>query len=336
MFHSARLQLTAWYLLIIMIISGLFSVVIYTSFNAELTRIEHFQQDRQRRWERRLEDMPIPVPRRPEPIIDPREIEGARERLILTLLFINAGILLVSGGAGYFLAGRTLRPIQETLQEQRRFISDASHELRTPLTSLRTELEVSLRDTKLSLADAKKLLESNLEEVIHLQSLSDGLLSLARHQSTLQKSFTEISLVSCVEEALKKVSPLAQQKHIAIMQKVEPTEILGDKQALVELLIILLDNAIKYSPPKATVIMRGKKMAKWVVIEVRDSGIGIDKEDMPHIFDRFYRADKARTHSDSSGYGLGLSIAKKIVEDHGGTITAQSKKGSTFTVRLPL
>src|SRR3989338_803664 len=148
-FHYARLKLTAWYLLIIMALSTLFSLVIYNALTAEVDRFERAQRFF---IERRLQEGSLPLPpptdgRRLFPFnngepINPELLAETKQRILLTLILANAGILIVSGGLGYFLAGRTLRPIKDMMDEQNRFITDASHELKTPLTSLRTELEV--------------------------------------------------------------------------------------------------------------------------------------------------------------------------------------------------
>ena len=176
MFQKARIKLTAWYLLIIMLVSILFSVVIYSGINRELGRFERshviiFRDER------------LVPPNPPPPVditkIDTQGLTAARTRLTLTLIFINIGIFWIAGLAGYFLAGRTLRPIKEMVDEQNRFITDASHELRTPLTSLKTSIEVNLRNKNMTLAQAKELIKSNLEDVEYLQTLSDGLIRLA-------------------------------------------------------------------------------------------------------------------------------------------------------------
>jgi signal transduction histidine kinase len=140
MFHSARIKLTAWYFLIIMLISVSFSVGIYRVTTVELNRIERMQRLRVEREDRLLMPSNEVTPR--PPILDPELIAETKNRFKIILFLINLGILAVSTGGGYFLAGRTLRPIKEMLDEQSRFITDASHELRTPLTSLKTEIEV--------------------------------------------------------------------------------------------------------------------------------------------------------------------------------------------------
>lgn len=335
MFQSARFKLTAWYLLIIMLISVLFSLFIYIGMSNELRRFEHLHQ---LRIEREQDMFPMPPFPRRFGNIDPEMIAETRNRLTLVLVLVNLGILVISGGAAYFLAGRTLKPIKEMVDEQNRFITDASHELRTPLTSLRSEIEVSLRDKNLTLRNAQILLKSNLEEVINLQSLSNHLMELASYQKKNGGFQSEkLSLAEIIQRACKNIFPLAQQKHIAIENKVKDYSFPGDKQSITELFTILLDNAIKYSHEHTNVLLISKKTDHMIAVKVKDTGIGIDKKDLPHIFDRFYRADKSRSKDMVSGYGLGLAIAQKIVELHKGKINVESRpgKGSTFTIELP-
>lgn len=336
MFERARLILTAWYLVIIMTISLLFSLVIYSSITAEFHKFEKMHV----KVQEELQDGDIlPFPGRSRFIRiarpDPQIIEDSKRRLLIHLGFINFSIFVLSGAAGYFLAGRTLRPIQKMVDEQRRFITDASHELRTPLTVLRSEIEVGLRNKKLTLSDAQKLLKSNLEEVVSLQGLSDNLLELAQNGRLIDtKYFKEVSLQEVIENAYKKVEPLAKNKQVTIKRTVKHYEVQGIADRLTEIFVILLDNAIKYSHPKSEVTIVAKKERKRVVVLVSDLGVGITKEDLPHIFERFYRASKSRAKINTPGYGLGLSIAKKIVEAHGGSITVKSsqKSGTIFSV----
>jgi signal transduction histidine kinase len=269
---------------------------------------------------------------------NPEVLQEAKERILLMLILINIGILGLSGIAGYLLAGLTLKPIKNMVDEQNRFITDASHELRTPLTSLRSEIEVNLRDKKLSLPEAKKLLESNLEEVNNLQYLSDNLIKLAQTHKPNGIKFEKVSLPEISEYAVKKVKKLADKKEVEINTDISNLILNGDRQALKELLVIFLDNAIKYSPEKSEVRLSTKKSGGNAIIEIKDHGIGIDEKDIPLLFERFYRADKARSKKDTDGFGLGLSIAKQIVDKHKGTIDVKSKVGSgtIFQIKLPL
>jgi len=334
MFRSARLKLTAWYLLIIMVIGLMFSLVIYKMLSSEIERFERMQRFRiQQRLETGLRRFPNQIR-----IANPELIKETKKRVFFMLIVVNLGILIMAGGMAYILAGRTLKPIKEMVDEQNRFISDASHELRTPLTSLKTALEVTLRDKNLSLSSAKKTIKESINEVNRLQSLSEGLLQLTQYQkenSNLQ--FTKVILSETAEEAIKKIEPLAKQKNISVNNQVGKYEINANKFGLVDLLVILLDNAVKYSNNNTAVTLSSKKTNEFVLLSVKDQGAGIAEKDLPHIFDRFFRTDSARTKSGSGGYGLGLSIAKKIVEAHRGVITVESQlaQGSKFTVRLP-
>lgn len=332
MFETARLKLTAWYLVIIMAISLLFSVAIYLNIRNEFRRFERISEVIQIDENRFV----VPLRQFPEPPkIDATMIQGARIRVITALGILNAVILILAGTAGYFLAGRTLKPIREMVEEQNRFISDASHELRTPLTALKSTLEVHLRDKNLTLPDAKKVLEESVTDVNTLQSLSDSLLTLAQYQKPNgQTPMESLEIPVLVQYAIKQVNPLAQKKNIVIKKHLENIHVSGIRHSLVDLLVILLDNAIKYSNPNGTVTITAKKNDKNIILSVKDEGVGISKKDLPFIFDRFYRADSARTKSVKDGYGLGLAIAKKIVDLHQGTLRVKSTsgKGSIFTV----
>jgi len=334
MFEKARLKLTAIYLIIIMSISLFFSLIIYSSANQEFSRFEF----RQKRIIREINENRHGI----GPgntilldILDYDEIQKARIRFIGSLVFVNLLIFAASGVASYSLAGRTLEPIEKMLDEQKRFISDSSHELRTPLTSLRTETEIALRSKKLNLSLAKKTLNSNLEEIISLQILSDRLLQLSQNGQNLSKSTMEkVSIIKIIEKADAKTKKLADAKNIIIENKVEDASLNGIEDRLVEAFVILIDNAIKYSPNDSKVKLLSKNLRNKVEISIIDNGVGISKKDLPFVFDRFYRSDKARSEE---GFGLGLSIAKKIVESHKGLITVKSipSKKTEFVVSLP-
>ena len=331
MFHSARIKLTGWYLLIIMFISLAFSVVIYNMLTRE---ISHFEQAQRFRFEKKLRDFDLPVPpgsniRAMKILIEnPELIEEIKERVAMTLVIINGGILLLAGGLSYFLAGKTLKPIKNMMDEQNRFISDASHELKTPLTSLKTAMEVFLRGKKKNLEESESIIRESIIEVNKLQSLSESLLQLAQYQKPNGHTlFKKISIATIINNAVNNIKPIAKKKNITIRSDVEDCEVKGNKYSLEDLLKILLDNAVKYSPKNTTVNIMSKKTDGHIEIEVKD-----------HIFDRFYRADNTRSNNTHDGYGLGLSIAKKIVELHRGSISVTSKieKGTTFAICLPI
>ncbi|MBI2314512.1 HAMP domain-containing histidine kinase [Candidatus Daviesbacteria bacterium] len=317
-------------------------MAIYRVLTSELGRMERLHGLRQERQLSLPDFNNIPLQFRqriPHSFqIDPELIAETKNRLKTILFLINAGIFGISGLVGFFLAGRTLKPIKDMVDEQNRFITDASHELRTPITSLKTEIEVNLRDKKLN-KNTKKILKSNLEDVNNLQSLSDNLIKLTQYQKTNGNIiFDEISLKEIVDEASKKVANLAKHKKINIQNNVKDFKLQANKQILTEAFVIFLDNAIKYSPKNTTVTLSSKLTDHSVLIYIKDEGIGIAKEDLPHLFDRFYRADKSRTKTDVQGYGLGLSIAKQIVDKHNGSIAVKSGEGigTTFSIHLPL
>ncbi|MCX6794265.1 MAG: HAMP domain-containing sensor histidine kinase [Candidatus Gottesmanbacteria bacterium] len=333
MFRSARIKLTAWYLLIIMLVSVSFSVAMYRVLTSELDRLERVERVR---IEHRLPGGNLIF-------LDPDLLEETKSRVKLILILINLIILAGSAYAGYILAGRTLNPIAEMVDEQNRFITDASHELRTPLTSLKSEIEVNLRDPDISLDQAKSLLKSNLEEVNSLQVLSDGLIRLTQYSTRGGSALggqkgQDVSLEVDAKEAIRKVTNAAKEKKITIANDIHNTNLQGNRTALTELLVIFLDNAIKYSQKQKTIHLTGRKSDGKIIIEITDQGFGIDEKDIPHLFDRFYRADKSRTKTGIPGYGLGLSIARQIIDQHNGTIRVHSelKKGTTFTVELPI
>lgn len=336
MFKKARLKLTCWYLLIIMSVSILFSLIVYQESTLELGRGLRMQALRFNSRERVMEITPTNQPPHP---FDISVLEEAQKRIAMQLLFINLGILILSGLSAYFLAGKTLKPIEKVLDEQKRFISDASHELRTPLTALKSEIEVALRDKKLNLKEAQKLLQSNLEEVDKMQSLSNYLLTLSRYQNTQLKLDHEIVKTSeAIQQALTNTKKIASIKNIKISSKGKDVELETNYVSLVELLTILLDNAIKYSHKGGSVTIGTKSDERKVYISVSDEGIGIKASDLPYIFNRFYRADISRNKTQVEGYGLGLSIAKSIADMLKGKITVESRpnEGSTFQLIFSL
>ena len=259
-------------------------------------------------------------------------------RLQLQLILVNLIILVAAGGASYWLARRSLKPIEEALEAQSRFTADASHELRTPLTAMKSEIEVALRNPKLNSKDTKELLSSNLEEIGKLEALSNGLLRLAQHDSHDSEAFVPVSLAKVSSDAIERMAIAIKRRPVKVFNEVEPTMVWGDRQHLTEVVAIILDNAIKYSLAKSSIRLTSHVQNNFAYLEVHDKGKGISAEDLPHIFDRFYRADTSRSKDKTSGYGLGLSIAKKIAELHGGAIetTSEVGKGSIFTLKLPL
>lgn len=341
MFKKTRIKLTTWYSLIIMLISLSFSVVIYEELTMELNRFDQIQSARIQRGFPEINNLNLPpevqvlIPKRFA--LDPDLIQETKDRLILNLGLINLVILGISSAGGYFLAGRTLKPIADMVDEQNRFISDASHELRTPLTAIKTEIEVALRDKNIKLSGAKFLLKSNLEEVNKIQRLTNNLLTINKfRENKTEIQFTQLNFKTIVEKSLQNMLPMIKAKNITLNKELKSASLLGNENSLIELAGILLDNAIKYSKRNGEIIAKTKTENGQSVFSVQDFGVGIDSKDLPHIFDRFYRADVSRNKEKTDGFGLGLSIAKNIVNIHKGKITVKSSmgKGTTITVSI--
>jgi len=317
MFRSATFKLTMWYLAIVMAISLAFSVVLYHVTTGELDRgLRHETQ-------RIYTEFPV---FQGNPMLRPNvDYDSGAHRILLRLIGFNIFVLVAAGGASYWLARRTLQPIEEAHQQQARFTSDVSHELRTPLTALRMESEVALLNKKASSDELRSTLSSNLEEISKLEALINNLLRLSRLEADeLQQAFRPVNTADLTGAAIKQVSALAEERKINIKQTGKPATVSGDQDNLTQLLVILLDNAIKYSPSKSEIELKSSLKGDQVVLSVADHGVGIKREALEHVFDRFYRADSSRQKGSDEGYGLGLSIAKMVADVHGATITLRS------------
>jgi signal transduction histidine kinase len=334
MFKKATLKLTGVYLGILMLISLAFSFSLYQVSIREINQGLNRQNDvimNGPRFRILLDD--------PSDLLNRQQVtvEDSKAHVLANLIVINIGILVAGGFLSYYLARRTLGPIEEAHFAQVRFAADASHELRTPIATMQTETEVTLMDPNLDLATAKQQLASNLEELAKLTALSEGLLRLARLENAdFEKETVELKEVT--EQAIARVEDRAINKNIRIVSRLKSVTVSGDEASLVEALVTVLDNAIKYSPPKTEVVVKILKIDSEAKITVKDQGVGISKEDLPHIFERFYRADTARSKNEIEGYGLGLSIAKNVINLHHGSIeaTSQPDSGTTITIKLPI
>ena len=224
---------------------------------------------------------------------------------------------------------------EEALARQRRFVADASHELRTPLTSISGYAALlerkGLRDQKVAGASVKAIRRSSRR----MENLVEDLLCLAGGDEgvPMQPGYQDLGAVAA--EAVKTARAAAQGKvSIRYAPLASPVRVNFDRTRIEQALAILLDNAVKYTPPGGEVTVSVSEHDSWVNLEVSDTGVGIPKDQIPLIFERFYRTDEARA---TGGSGLGLSIAWQIAEAHGGTIAVESKldEGSTFVLRVP-
>lgn len=333
--RTPTLRLAAIYLALIMLLCISFSIIFYHTSNSQFNRpLPQFGQSTMGgsgdtftggRYDSEIRT-----------IIDER-FNQTRQALLVRLIWINLATLVAGAAISYVLARWSLRPIEEAMDAQAQFVSDASHELRTPLAVLQTTNEVALRKNKLPAPEAKQLIAYNLEEVKKLRDLSNTLLDLLKNSNDAVV-LEPVSLQDVVSEAMGPVVAVAQQKHITIEDIVPKLHARTNQALLARLVAILLDNAVKYSDNGTQVTVSATQSGKKVFLHITDQGIGMRSADMPLIFHRFYRADKSRSSaSDVQGYGLGLSIAEKIAARLDAKITVKSSlgKGSTFTVELP-
>jgi heavy metal sensor kinase len=227
--------------------------------------------------------------------------------------------------------------LDAAFREMRQFTADASHELQTPLTILKGEMEVALRSPR-SPEEYQRILKSALEEIDRIARLVEGLLLLARADAgVLRMDRRTVDLAQLIEEVYGQARILAEAHSLHFrLGPVEPLSVQGDYAHLRRLLLNLVDNAVKYTPPDGRVTISLKSSGGWASIRVEDTGMGISPEDQSRIFQRFYRSAEARSRGEG-GAGLGLCIAQSIAEAHGGRIEVESAAGreSSFTLLLP-
>lgn len=228
----------------------------------------------------------------------------------------------------------------EALDKTRsQFVSNASHELKTPLSTMKILIETLVYQDPMDPAMTKDFLNDVNKEIDRLNRIVSDLLTLVNIDSGgMRLNLTEMSLNSLLDEQVKRLLPLARENGIEInLEMKDDISIIGDSVKLQQVLYNVIDNAIKYTPRGGEVETTLSRIGKKAIIRISDTGIGIPAADLPHIFDRFYRVDKARSRA-TGGTGLGLSIVKQTVQQHGGNITASSieGKGTTFEIELPI
>lgn len=237
-------------------------------------------------------------------------------------------MFVISALASFIIAHTTLRPIAAGIEKQKRFVSDAAHELRNPLAAIHSSLEAALRDPRSYSLDTKEMFNDLLSETKRLIATSEGLLNLER-QGSKTIHIETVSVEKCLDAVLVRLRGMIEEKQILITHEVGPESISIDKEDFHTILYNLIGNAIKFSHAggNMSVTWNNKKLV------ISDTGIGIDERHIPHVFERFYKADQARGFA-YSGSGLGLALVREIVESHGGKITAESRlhRGTTFTV----
>jgi two-component system sensor histidine kinase CiaH len=260
------------------------------------------------------------------------EREALGNLLFGLLLGGLAGLVLAAVG-GWFLAGKSLAPVKEAFEHQRTFVADASHELRTPLAVIRANAEY------LSLEEPENAeLHEILRESDRLANLVDSLLSLARGDRRAERAQAALfDLGETVDGAVQSMQPLAADRQVELTVSTTGLTVLGDPEGIRQVVIILLDNALRYTAEGGRVHVQAAADGGTAMVTVHDTGIGIPSQALGHVFERFYRADDARSR-ESGGSGLGLAIAQELARQHGGKIEVESAEGvgTTFVVRLPL
>jgi signal transduction histidine kinase len=265
-----------------------------------------------------------------------RTVSDAMTGLITLLLAASATALLVAFFAGLWLAGRTLRPIRESLLQQKQFISDASHELRTPVTVIRTAAEAILRQKNPTDARVRELAQDIVAESIQLGGLVSDLGVLGEADARAEVRHEPVDVESLLDIVTSSGQIQAEARGVTLESTIAAAGVIdGDPVRLRQLFGILIDNATKFAPAGTAVELRADAAAGRLKVSIRDRGPGIAGAELPRIFDRFYRGESERQRE---GSGLGLAIAQWVVEAHGGVISVRSVEGqgAEFLVELPL
>lgn len=235
-----------------------------------------------------------------------------------------------------FIIGISLKPVERAWEQQQNFIGDASHELKTPLTVILTNGNILMSHQDDTIREQLKWVDSTNEEATHMKDLVDKLLILAKTDNMRQnKLFSDVDLSELSMRLALQFEPVAYEKGVTIHTDIDNgVHLTGDQTALNQIVHILLDNAVKYAGLGGEVELSLKRKQKYVYLSTRNTGTPIPPEDLPHIFERFYRSDKARTAG--GGYGIGLAICKNLAELHKATInvTSDEENGTVFTVRF--
>ena len=256
---------------------------------------------------------------------------GLQKTLLISVgLFFGSMVIIFL--ISLWLSGLAVKPVKKAWEQQKQFVADASHELKTPLTVILANNNIMMSHSLSTVEQERKWLESTEEEAQHMKQLIDQMLFLAKSDAgSAQVQLSEVNLSEIVEGSALNFEPVAFEREVLIDTDIEPDITLeGNQLQLNQLAHILIDNAVKYADDGTTVTITLHQKSEVIQFAVNNKGSVISKEEMEHIFDRFYRAEKSRT---TKGYGLGLSIAQQIVRNMSGKLTVQSSSGdgTTFT-----
>lgn len=334
MFTKAQIKLTILYSVFFLSLFWLFSFGLYEWMNNSFG--EGYISQVQHRQEGKIVDEDAVKPGSTTARTVTIAGDVALDQLFRILIVLNGGLLFVVPTVSWFLAKRTLSPVQKIHEQQKQFVSDASHEMRTPLSIMSGEMEVILKKERTA-PDYKKTIISTKEELDRLNKLVENLLFLAREDQDKKSLQVEsVDITDVINSAIATLHQKAKDKNqkIEFHPHQESITVKGSESLLKQLFVNLIDNAIKYTKAKGTITISITSRTEFVEVAIKDTGIGISDEEKVKIFDRFYRADTSR--SETKGYGLGLAISRAIIERHHGSLTVTSAvgNGSTFLVKL--
>jgi len=313
MFEDARLELTFFYVVTMVIIMGIFSIALLNSIERNFRK-----PFLERSLLLELHDVPYH-----NPVDDVKAL----------ILYTDGLLLIVITVSGYILAGRTLKPIKDALESQKRFSADASHDLRTPLSIITTESEVLLQSNSKNIEEYRKVIESNLQEAQRMSLLANDLLLIARSEDgVVPGNFTKTNIKDFINKLIPKISNQAKEKDISLnILNNNKTEIRIHEHSFERAIQNILQNALKYTNNGGAIHVETQEDKSRLTIKIKDTGVGISKADLPKVFDRFYKGLLSR---GDSGFGLGLPIARQIVENHHGKIVVESREGVGTSVSI--
>lgn len=278
----------------------------------------------------------LPTANQPQAITDlTNALKANRSLIFTTFIMVEAFLAIIFG---YILARATLAPARNALESQKRFIGNIAHELRTPLSIIKTNTEVSLFGAEIDNA-TREILQSNVEELDRISAIINNLLSLSSAVRPERVEFSNVDLGSVVDDVVRSLQSMAKRKRLeVVVRKGDFRIVWGNAAALEQIASNLIKNAINHTPEGGTInITIEADYANQVEFAVQDTGVGIDRKDLFHIFEPFYRAEPSRNRGAGVGSGLGLTIVNELVRLHQGKITIRSApgRGTTATVSLP-
>ncbi len=356
-FEIARIRLTIFYTVITMAIIGLFSIALLISLerNTRMVVADEFMipdelsiiSNATKSLSDDLASPPVQPTPPPKALRLPRVHSGVTMNRFLVfrrtvddlehnIILADGVLLFLVALLGYIIAGRTLKPIQENIAIQKRFLADASHDLRTPLAIMKSESQVLLHTGSHDHTEFKEVLKSNLEEIDRMSKLVDDLLVMARTEELPDRStFETVRISDLLERLAKKFESQAKGRAIELVHvEIIDGLVRGERYQLERAFQNVLQNAINYTMAGGTITMKSKIKGNNYEISISDTGVGIAKKDLPFVFDRFYKASHSR--NEGSGSGLGLPIVRQIIEGHGGTVHIDSEEGVGTTVHIGL